>query len=156
MPTSCELGLGGCLYGDEAARVLGLARFAEIILSHVYMRLWKRAGSPNETTGVTAINSSIFHKPEIRTFVSNFHDYNPQNRSLTPLKVEIYIEKIVFRRYIFAWIEQWHSARLGEPARVVRLYEKFPVSQSEMLPKLAGRFRYKRKMNIIINGPFPY
>jgi hypothetical protein len=75
--------LRGCLYGGEPAQVPELARFAELISSRFYMR-WNK-----QLVRVTATNINIFHEPEIRTFASNFHGYNPHCRSQRRFKIEI-------------------------------------------------------------------
>ena len=76
----------GCLYRGELALAPELARFAKMISSCVYIR--RQAGSLKQTTVLTAISSNISHEPEIRTFVSIFRDYNPQNRSLTHFMID--------------------------------------------------------------------
>ena len=83
--------LRGCLniYIGKPARVPELARFPELISFHPSCDF---SGLPKQTTGLTVINSIIInifsHEPEIRTFASNFHGYNPQNRSQRPSKIE--------------------------------------------------------------------
>ena len=78
----CTFNLRGCLYVGEPARVpVGeLAHFAEMLSSRVYMRHLESGWSH-------CYSSNIFHKSEIRTFVGNFHDYNPQNRYLIKIKI---------------------------------------------------------------------
>ena len=41
--------------GGKPDRVLKLARFAELISSHVHTRLLRWAGSPKQTTGLTTV-----------------------------------------------------------------------------------------------------
>ena len=64
---------------SQPMQVPELALFAELILSHVYMRLLRWAVLPKQITGLTAINSII----QVNIFL--FFKISPRQASSVPI-----------------------------------------------------------------------
>ena len=80
--------IGGCLYGGKQPGYPTSSLCRDDCISFLHETMEAGCLAKMNHWSHCYINSNI-HEPEIRTFVSNFHDYNPKNRSLIHFKIEI-------------------------------------------------------------------